>query len=620
MATASWNPFGVSLDLTATAVTITRSTASEFTVKINVAWETHWSGANTNYGMAVTSGGETVYIPKYDGKVRDEGNGTFTGTYSISGNGAQTKTISVVFKNYKESPNSSATKTINLSVSVPAWTSYTVTYSTNGGTGGPQSGQTKWKDQTLTLSSVKPTRTGYTFLGWSISKTATSATYAAGGSYTANSGATLYAVWKANEYTVTYSVNGGTGGPQSGQKKVHDVTLKLSTVVPTRTNYNFLGWATTATATTAQYAAGANYTANAALSLYAVWELAYTKPNVQNFTVDRCNSDGILDDTGTYAKVKASWRCDRPITKVIVEWKTESGDIGSKTLATGDGESVGGGGEYIVGGSLSTESTYTFTLIVADSLGYTALITTITGSSFVIDIFKEGKGIAFNKPAELEGVMDIGFKTRLLGGIQYVLLESETDLNTCHTPGFYIGENVTDYIYKCGEDPIPLTSGTFTLEIISMGDNGQLMQRITQCHISAPIAYERVYYKSAGWGQWFGGWIYPELGNKFAVYASDGVSSKPGCRKDGRTVEVRGIVKPVEDIAGSTDMHTIITLPVGYRPNSPIYTICQGSGNCTWLLRVNTNGTVDFSRYRNGDATMTASAGAWLPFQVTYLV
>ena len=52
----------------------------------------------------------------------------------------------------------------------------------------------------LTLSSTKPTRTGYTFLGWATSSSATSATYSAGGTYSNNVAATLYAVWKANTY------------------------------------------------------------------------------------------------------------------------------------------------------------------------------------------------------------------------------------------------------------------------------------------------------------------------------------------------------------------------------------------------------------------------------------
>lgn len=79
---------------------------------------------------------------------------------------------------------------------------YTVSYNANGGSGAPSS-QTKTHNKTLTLSSTRPTRTGYNFLGWSTSRTATSASYSAGGSFTSNSDTTLYAVWDPKSYTLT---------------------------------------------------------------------------------------------------------------------------------------------------------------------------------------------------------------------------------------------------------------------------------------------------------------------------------------------------------------------------------------------------------------------------------
>ena len=72
-------------------------------------------------------------------------------------------------------------------------------------------------------------------------------------------------------YSVTYNANGGSGAP-SAQTKTKDVSLTLSTTRPTRAGYNFLGWATSSSATSAQYQPGSTYTANANVTLYAVWE------------------------------------------------------------------------------------------------------------------------------------------------------------------------------------------------------------------------------------------------------------------------------------------------------------------------------------------------------------
>ena len=479
----------------------------------------------------------------------------------------------------------------------------------------------------MTLSSTKPTKSGYTFVGWGTSTTDTAKDYDPGDEYTSNAKLTLYAIWKKT-IQLSYNVNGGSGSISAQTATVYNATTNyaftISSTIPKRTNYNFLGWATSASATTATYTPGSKYTISGNATLYAVWELAYTKPRITKVSVSRCAEyDGGYDDVnGKWAYVLAYFECDRTVVSREIAWQAASESTVHREQTQYSNQITKGWIETWVGdGELSTDKTYTFTITVTDELGYNTEIVTLPGAKFVIDILAEGKGIAFNKPAEIEGVMDIGFQTRLLGGIAYVLLPAETDLDECHTPGFYMGENVSTYHYvNC-----PLTSGTFTLEILAMGDNGQLMQRLTQCHISAPIVFERTYYKSAGWGEWFGGWIYPSLSEEFTMYGSDTTNNAVRYRKDGRTVEIRGAVTPTTAITGSDAYHTIFSLPVGYRPSSMIYLLCQGSGTAVWMLRINPNGDVSFARYRRGDAWDTAdvndtNTGAWLPFQATYLV
>lgn len=81
-------------------------------------------------------------------------------------------------------------------LTIPALSTVTVTFNDNGGSGGPGS-QSFYYDVSKALSSTKPTRTGFEFLGWSTSSTATSASYSSGSSYSFTSNTTLYAVWKA---------------------------------------------------------------------------------------------------------------------------------------------------------------------------------------------------------------------------------------------------------------------------------------------------------------------------------------------------------------------------------------------------------------------------------------
>lgn len=79
-------------------------------------------------------------------------------------------------------------------------------------------------------------------------------------------------VSKLASYTVAYNANGGSGAPSS-QVKWYGETLSLSTTVPKRTGYTFAGWNTKADGTGTNYAKGANYTANAAATLYAQWSI-----------------------------------------------------------------------------------------------------------------------------------------------------------------------------------------------------------------------------------------------------------------------------------------------------------------------------------------------------------
>ena len=158
--------------------------------------------------------------------------------------------------------------------------------------------------QDLTLSSTKFTRTGYTYKKWKVYRESggslvylckdtasgqtekwyksssipadyTKVTVDLGTALRINNevSGTVYAspVWKKKKYTVTYDANGGTGTPEA-QKKVHDKTLTLTTAVPSKTGYTFKGWSASSSASTADYQSGGAYTANKAVTLYAVWK------------------------------------------------------------------------------------------------------------------------------------------------------------------------------------------------------------------------------------------------------------------------------------------------------------------------------------------------------------
>ena len=77
-------------------------------------------------------------------------------------------------------------------------------------------------------------------------------------------------LYLVQQVTITYDANGGEDAPES--ETVDQGSYTISGVEPTRSGYAFSGWATSATATVAQYSAGQTITVNADITLYAVWD------------------------------------------------------------------------------------------------------------------------------------------------------------------------------------------------------------------------------------------------------------------------------------------------------------------------------------------------------------
>ena len=85
-------------------------------------------------------------------------------------------------------------------------------------------------------------------------------------------GANCAAVTK---YTVTYNANGGSGAP-SVQEFNAGESVTLSSTVPTRVGYRFIGWNTKADGSGGTYVKANTYTFNESITLYAEWKILET--------------------------------------------------------------------------------------------------------------------------------------------------------------------------------------------------------------------------------------------------------------------------------------------------------------------------------------------------------
>ena len=158
------------------------------------------------------------------------------------------------------------TVTLNRYLLSAQWTAidYGITYASAGGATTPI--QTSKQYLQTFIVANDPTRTGYTFGGWSDG----TLTYGAGATYTVGtSPITLTAQWTANVYTISYDWNGGSGNATSSSLftvGTSAVTLPLVTG-HTKDGFDFAGWSTTNNGTSV----GASYTPTQSLTLYAVW-------------------------------------------------------------------------------------------------------------------------------------------------------------------------------------------------------------------------------------------------------------------------------------------------------------------------------------------------------------
>ena len=84
-----------------------------------------------------------------------------------------------------------------------------------------------------------------------------------------SSGVTTFPVY------LGYDANNGTNAPDGSSAEIvagDSATFTISNSVPTRTGYNFLGWATNKDATSAEYSSGGSITISSNTTLYAVWK------------------------------------------------------------------------------------------------------------------------------------------------------------------------------------------------------------------------------------------------------------------------------------------------------------------------------------------------------------
>ena len=206
---------------------------------------------------------------------------------------------------------------------------YKVDYALDGGVNDPQNPKLYTHGQHFLLH--KPTKSGYTFLGWYLD--AELLTEVTEIKYTDKGDKVFYAKWEINTYNITYALDSGinhTSNPES--VTVRDViTLKD----PTKEYYTFMGWYTDKELTESVTEIRDT---EKDLTLYAKWELTtYEITYVVNGATNTLNPKSYVSRDGLVLRSPfrngydfLGWYADAEFTTEVT--KIESGETGEKTF------------------------------------------------------------------------------------------------------------------------------------------------------------------------------------------------------------------------------------------------------------------------------------------------
>jgi uncharacterized repeat protein (TIGR02543 family) len=234
------------------------------------------NGSTLNLDTLITNGGAGTGLITY---TLDSGNCSISGsTLTATGNGGSCVVTATKAEDaaYNQATDSGTITLVG---------SYSVTYNdnvTNETISVPTNGTNYTTGQTVTISATEPSRSGYTFNGWTLDSGNTGTVYKTGATSTyvvESSNMIFYAKWTAINYSATYYDNTDAEVitvPADATNYNIGQTLTISTTEPTRTGYTFQGWTLNSGNTGTVYKTGgtATYTVTAAnISFYAKWSI-----------------------------------------------------------------------------------------------------------------------------------------------------------------------------------------------------------------------------------------------------------------------------------------------------------------------------------------------------------
>jgi len=222
----------------------------------------------------------------------------------------------------------------------------------------------------------------------------------------------------------------------------------------------------------------------------------YENPVITKFSVIRANSDGTPNDEGSNLLITYGFNIS-PINNK----NDKSFTLSMKPADGTEFTTLLTGSEYtadstlIPAGIINSDMTYTIRLKVSDYFKSITHDIEAPTAFTLVDYHSSGKGIAFGKVAQEEGLVDFGLKAKFNNGENpegAIAILSGTDIDTLTEPGYYVFSSQVSTTLK----NLPFTtSGSGSIEVIREGEANQVRQVITRCSTNREI-WERLYYSN----------------------------------------------------------------------------------------------------------------------------
>ena len=163
---------------------------------------------------------------------------------------------------------------------------------------------------------------------------------------------------------------------------------------------------------------GYTNTASTSITVYR-----YNAPQITQYSVQRCTSDGTVSNSGTYAKVGITYKYQNdgysntmPTKKINInntDYNLTTTETTSNGVVTGTGYTVVGGG------NLAITNKYNYTITCIDEVGKSITSQGVLNTSErIFSIRPQGKGIAFGMFATTDSLVESAWKIKSTNGFE----------------------------------------------------------------------------------------------------------------------------------------------------------------------------------------------------------